>query len=518
MPTPTQKRSNAHSSVSVPEPVAGELRLLRYAAWAAIAVAIFVRVAMLSDKPFWRDEAWVAMLASDPMRAVFDARAVPVGFLLLTHFATWIPFVPPEVGYRFVPLLAGVAVVPLFAAAAVTLGASRRTGVIAMWLAVAMHPLVYYSRELKPYEIDLLLTLLLPLLAVRGFIESRAPARYGLMATLVLAPWISFAGLFPIGAVLAWGWLAWWKGMASELRRDWLVCSALFLWSFGFVFVVVLDSQSTSDVQFSFWSQYMIASASEPLSRALQAVQRYFTLSTEYPFGELRWPALLLAVLGGYAWARPHRMYLVWLAVSMAALCLTASAIDRYLVAEGRHLMFAIPVLVLWTANGLHEAARRLGPCAGTLAALGLPILVSLWWTWAQIDSRVGLYESKRSSFFKFDVLHDVDAALGVVVGEIPAGAPVMISNWNAYAFQFYARGRLPQAEYCPRYCFDFHARAEKWMRSVETRGYVLATDEERTLFINLSKRTGFAWRHRRVASGIDLWTIDRAKTPGTAG
>jgi hypothetical protein len=512
MSTRIKTRPNVAPAELAPETATGERRVLRYAAWAAIAVAVFVRVAMLSDKPFWRDEAWVALLAGDPMRAVIDARAVPIGFLLLTHVTAWIPFLPAEVGYRLAPLLAGIAVVPLFGALAAALGASARTGVLAMWLAVAMHPLVYYSRELKPYEIDVLLTLLLPLLAVRGFLDDSARARYGLMATLVVAPWLSFAGVFPVGAVLAWGWLAWWKAMSSELRRDWLICSGLFLWSFGFVFVVVLDSQSTSDVQFSFWHRYLIASANEPVSQALEAVQRYLDLSTEYPFGEFRWPALLLAAFGAFAWARPHRMYLAWLAVSMAALCLTAAAIDRYLIAQGRHLMFAIPVLVLWTANGLHEAALRLGPRAGMLAALGLPIVLSLWWTWAQIDSRVGPYQSSRPSFFRFDVLHDVDAALAAIDGEIPEGAPVLITNWNAYAFQFYARGRLPQAEYCPRYCFDFAARAEKWMRSVERRGYVLATDEEQNLLGKLAKKTGFAWSNRRVASGIDLWTIDRAK------
>lgn len=515
MPTRTEERPDNSPSESGCEPGAGEPRALRYAAWAAIAVAVFIRVAMLSDKPFWRDEAWVALLVGDPISAVLDARAVPIGFLLLTYLTAWFPGLPAEASYRLVPLIAGIAVVPLFGALAVTLGASRRTGVIAMWLAAAMHPLVYYSRELKPYEIDVLLTLLLPLLAVRGFLEGNARARHGLMGTLVVAPWLSFAGLFPIGGVLAWGSLVWWKNLASHLRRDWLVCCGLFLWSFAFVYVVVLDSQSTSDVQFSFWHRYMIASDSEPVSRAIEAVQRYVSLSTEYPFGELRWPALMLAAIGSVAWPRPHRLYLAGLAVSMAALCLAAATIDRYVVAQGRHLMFAIPVLVLWTSEGLHQGARCLGPRIGMLAAPGIPIVVSLWWMWAQVDSRIRPYQSTRSAFFRFDILHDMDAALPAIDGVIPAGAPVLVTNWNAYAFQFYARGRLPQAEYCPRYCFDFAARAEKWMRSLEGRGYILATDEERARLGALAKKTDCAWQTSRVANGVDLWVIDRASPRG---
>lgn len=486
--------------------------MLRWFLWGAVALAVFVRVAFLWSKPFWRDEAWVALLVDDPMRAAADARAVPVGFLFLVRLTSAIPL-PPEITYRIVPLLCGIAVVPLIAKLATALGASRRAGVIAAWIAAGLHPFVYYSRELKSYDIDLLLAVMLPLAALRGFTGS-APsgrARAMLAAGVVAGPWVSFAGLFPIGAVLSWGWLAWWKNLGATLRRDWLACSAAFLVSFGVVYVVALGAQSTSETQYRFWDRFLVSGGPSPFfSQAAESVRRYFSITLSYPFGETKTAVLLLATLGAWSWPRAGRAYFFWLAGSMAALCLAATAMDRYLVAQGRHLLFAVPAVVLCVAQGLDAIATRLGPRAGTVLALALPVLVSLWWTGEQIESRTKPYHSNWTRFFRYDVLHDVEGALDKVARGIPDGEPVLITNKNAYAFQFYRRGRLPQATYCERYCFDFRSKADEWLDGVNGRGWILMTDEEPSWFGKLIDKHGFTRRQRTVGSGIRLWQIDR--------
>jgi hypothetical protein len=488
-------------------------RVLRWFLWGAVALAVFVRVAFLWSKPFWRDEAWVALLVDDPMRAAADARAVPVGFLFLVRLTSAIPLLPPEVTYRIVPLLCGIAVVPLIAKLATALGASRRTGVIAAWIAAGLAPFVYYSRELKSYDIDLLLAVLLPLAALRGFTGS-APsgrARAVLAASVVAGPWVSFAGLFPIGAVLSWGWLAWWKNLGSTLRRDWLLCSAAFLVSFAVAYVVALGAQSTSETQYRFWDRFLVSGGSSPfLAQAVESVRRYFSITMSYPFGELKTPVLLLATLGAWSWPRAGRAYFFWLAGSMAALCLAATVMDRYVIAQGRHLLFAVPAVVLCVAQGLDAIAARLGRRAGMVLALALPVLVSLWWTGEQIESRTKSYHSNWTRFFRYDVLHDVEGALDKVARDIPDGDPVLVTNKNAYAFQFYRRGRLPQATYCVRYCFDFKDRADDWLDGVDGRGWILMTDEEPSWFAKLLDKHGFTRRQRTVGSGIRLWQIDR--------
>ncbi len=488
-------------------------RLLDRLLWGALALALFVRVAFLWSKPFWRDEAWVALLVDDPMRAAADARAVPLGFLFLVRLTSAIPLLPPEVTYRIVPLVCGLAAVWLIARLAVALGASRRTGVIAAWIAAGLHPFVYYSRELKSYDLDLLLALLLPLAALRGF-GGDAPsgrARAVLAGSVVAGPWVSFAGLFPIGAVLSWGWLAWWKDLSQPLRRDWALTSAAFLASFAVVYVVALGAQSTSEVQYEFWDKFLVSNGPAPFFvQAWEAARRYVSISLSYPFGELKTPALLLATIGAWTWPRSHRAYVLWLAAAMALLCLAATSMDRYLVAQGRHLLFAVPVVVLCIAQGLHELGLRLGPRAGTVVALALPIMASLWWTHEQIESRTKPYHSSWPRYFRFDVLHDVEGALDNVASDIPAGDPVLVTNKNAYAFQFYRKGRLPQATYCERYCFDFKDRTIEWLDGVEGRGWILMTDEEIPSMGKLLDKHGFTRRQRTVASGIRLLQIDR--------
>src|SRR4029079_14835025 len=135
---------------------AGERILLRRSVWfwAAIALAVAVRVAFLADKAFWRDEAWVALLVRDPLQAATDGRAAPFGFLLLTRLVAAISPGPPEITYRLIPLAAGVAAVPLVARLALALGGSRAVALTAAWLAAGMQGLVYYSRELKSYDLD----------------------------------------------------------------------------------------------------------------------------------------------------------------------------------------------------------------------------------------------------------------------------------------------------------------------------------------------------------------------------
>jgi hypothetical protein len=490
-------------------------RLLQLFLWGAIALALFVRIAFLWSKPFWRDEAWVALLVADPMRAAADARAVPLGFVFLVRLTSAIPLLPPEITYRVVPLLCGLAVVPLLARLATALGASRRTGVAAAWIAAGLHPFVYYSRELKSYDIDLLLAVLLPLAALRGFTGAAPSARARLVlgSSLVVGPWVSFAGIFPIGAVLSWGWLAWWRNLDWSLRRSWASCSAAFLLSFAVVYVVALDAQSTSEVQYQFWDKFLVTNGPAPFfTQAWESLRRYVSITLSYPFADLKTAALLLATIGAWSWPRAGRAYLLWLAVAMAALCLTAAAMDRYVVAQGRHLLFAVPVIVLCIAQGLHALGERIDRRAGTALVLALSVAVSLWWTREQIESRTRPFHSNWTRYFRYDVLHDMEGALDKIADDIPAGDPVLVTNKNSYAFQFYRDGRLPQATFCVRHCFDFRDRSIEWLDSLEGHGWILMTDEETTSMGKLLEKHGFARRQRVVASGIRLLRIDRTE------
>src|SRR5688572_17322562 len=145
--------------------------------WLALAAAVIVRVAWLADKPLWRDEAWVASLARDPA-LFFDRplRPVPVGFLGLSALTLRVPGLPPEIALRVVPLAAGLATVILLPVLARTLGARAGTASAVTWLAAGMPALVYYSRELKPYALDALATVVVAWVVWRAFEGDAQPA------------------------------------------------------------------------------------------------------------------------------------------------------------------------------------------------------------------------------------------------------------------------------------------------------------------------------------------------------
>lgn len=485
-------------------------RIARAALWAALAVALVGRVAYLDAKPFWRDEAWVALLVADSPPAQAMSRPVPIGFLLLAKATAALPALSPEVSYRLVPLLCGLALLPLLGRLGVALGVVPLTAVAAVWLAAGVTPLVYYSRELKPYGVDALLAVLVPLLAIVGFSGAtpRRAARWGFVASLAVAPWVSFGALFPIMAVLSWGWLVWWRHADRTWRRAWLLASVAFVSSFAAVYVLAVHDQIASPRLRFFWRKSLFADRGVSLPRRVAiATSTYFSLSLQYFFPQSERGYLAVAAIGALTWPKSHRAFLGWLYLGSAAFCISAAVVDRYLVADGRFMLFSLPPLMLWVANGVNDLGRRIRTPAGPYLALAFSIAVGFSWTVAAIRHRVE--EPYHSRVFRYDVLQDVDAIVGQASVLVPPDEPILISPRSAYAFQVYRRGRLPQAQYCERLCVDeFPAIAIRWLEQVEPRGWVILTDEETAELGPFFERAGFASHQRGTARGMFLWEL----------
>ena len=485
-------------------------RVARVALWGALAVALVGRVAYLDAKPFWRDEAWVAMLIADTPSAAALTRPFPIGLLVLSKATAALPALTPEVSYRMVPLLCGVAVVPLLARLGIALGAAPLIAVAAAWLAAGATPLIYYSRELKAYGVDVLFAVLVPLLAIEGFTGTtpRRAARWGLIACLAIAPWVSFASLFPIMAVISWGWLRWWPHADREARRDWLLASVVLVSSFAAVYVLTVQGQVASPRLRRFWRNSLFEERGVPVpQRIVAATSKFFTLSLEYFFPTSERAYLVAAVIGALTWPKPHRGFLAWLYVGGAALCIAAAAADRYVVADGRFMLFSLPPLLLWTVNGIGYLARRLRVPAAPYVVLALSIAIGFSWTVAAIRHRVD--DPYRSHPFRFDVQQDVDAILAPASRLVPPDEPVLISLHAAYGYQFYGRGRLPQATYCERLCLkEFPTVTRRWLEQLGPRGWVILTDEEPEILGPLFDDAGFAHRERGAARGVFLWEV----------
>ena len=484
-------------------------RTARLALAAAVVVGVVVRVALLGAKPFWRDEAWVVLLLGDPSSAVAGGRPVPLGFLWATALGWALPL-PLELALRWLPLCAGIALLPALARLAAALGAGATATVAAVWLAAGLPALVYYSRELKPYGLDALLAVVVPLLTLRGLDGSR-PARLALVGVLALTPWLTFGALFPVLAVLAWGWAARWRGLAADARRDWAIATGAFLVSVLGVWAFAWRGQVAGPGLRLFWTAYLLGGADLSLpQKVVAAAERYLALSMSYLFPlPLALPALALAIVGAATWPAPHRAFLLWLHLGTAAFCIAAVVTDHYLLAQGRLLLFVAPTLLLWIAHAFAEIGRWTR--AGSLV-LVIPITVVLWWSQQALAHRVWTSRSDPQLYFRFDVLHDVNVVVERAATLVPPGAPLLVSRYAAYAFQVYARGRLSQATYCKVYCADEAPLVGEWVAGVTDGGWVILTDEETAALHAYLIRAGFAAVPRATARGVQLWQITRTR------
>lgn len=477
--------------------------------WIAVLAGLVVRALFLADKPLWRDEAWVALSSAEPFAAAAAGRASPVGFLWLTRLVVSAVPLAPEISCRLVPLAAGVAAIAALARWALSLGASRTTATVVAWLSAGVPPLVYYSRELKSYELDFLLAIVAPMAAAAAFARSSsAAARAVFVVIAVAAPWLSFGGIFAVGAVFAWGWIARWRDLDRGARHWWVAATVLFLVSFLVVYVIALGAQSGDRWMHQYWSFHLTADRRLWLPvRFARSLWQYASETVDY-FFPASWPiAVALAVAGAGTWPRASRSQLAFLAAATACACAGAAAIDRYLLANGRLLLFAAPILLLWIAQGLVVLTERFRLRGAAVAAA---VAISLWWSGEAIRWRVGEVRTRQANFFRYDVLQDVDLAIEAAARLVPRGETVLVSRKASYAFQFYYDGEPIRAAFCVRDCRGAEQLARKWLRRVKHRGWILLTDEEVRPMREILADEGFKLREGAAVRGARLWEVRR--------
>ena len=484
---------------------------LRVAAWLAIALGIAVRIALLGDKPFWRDESWVAMMIESPLSRTLELRKpVPIGFVaLIQQLARIAPPLAVEWLYRLVPLAAGIATLPVLAALGRRLGANLWVTTAALWLAAGMPALVFYSRELKPYALDVLFAACVPWLVLRA-VQDQRPVGPALVAALMAAPWLTFGSLFPIAAVLSWAWLCHWGPGPWRLRAPALVASAGYAVSFACVWALAIRSQASNPGLLDHWSRKLLGGSG--WLELADVFERFVGKSFPYQFCEI-WPAAaVLGVFGLAAWPRGSRGVLAWWFGATAAITVVAALADRYVLVE-RLLLFTAPVYLLATAGGgvalASAAAGRRGPALAVAAAA----LVGVGWSAQALVHRVDVPPNDPERYFLFDVLHDVDPIIDQLERRVGQAEPVLFSPYSEQPFRYVRRGRLAQAETCHHFvCPEHDALVADWAPKVRSRGWlVLIEGEEETLFAQPLAEAGLRWHQAAAARGVRLWKVERS-------
>jgi len=169
---------------------------------------VFLRCWAVAQRPFWMDEAWVANAAVNlSYKELFFQTQLPIPplFGLVVKLTGTLPG-PAEFSMRLVPMLSGIGCVILSYLILRTLRVPRFTSLVGMAFCASSPMLVIWSRELKQYEVEALLSMLLALLIfkIRQSRSSRAwwGCTIAAVAVCLFGPWIGYGFLFAGAALM----------------------------------------------------------------------------------------------------------------------------------------------------------------------------------------------------------------------------------------------------------------------------------------------------------------------------
>jgi hypothetical protein len=353
----------AESSVRQERPVASGRAWEIIAVLGLTALAVVFRLADLSGRNLWTDEAWVALAALKPTasEALAAGQSTPPLYLL-SIWALAQVLGGSEAVLRSLSLAFGLGTVVLFWCLA-----RRLTGpapAIAGLAAVAFSPImVYYSKELKQYSGDAFFAVLLL------FLAERLRAAQGRKGWLLLAlagmvgAGFSHSLIFVLPVVLAALWIA----VPAPGRNRLALIAAL--WSAAFLALYIIFFRHQVDHQLvDYWSKDFPDFSGIPafIVWLAGAWRRYL----DYFLGEygVFWGTPLLALGVVHLCRRGQGLACLYLAGPLL-LAFLAAALHRYpFMAHyggSRLMLFSAPLLYLAVAAGgaafLHFLWQRRG-------------------------------------------------------------------------------------------------------------------------------------------------------------
>jgi hypothetical protein len=354
-------------------------RLCRLGAWLLVGVVLLGTATRLrcylSCHSYWYDEAYVLLNVShrtvgELLQPLDDQQAAPPLFLFVLR-GLYLLGGAPEWLMRLPAFVAGLAALAL-AVPLARFVIGRRSSLWVVGLGAICHHAVCHGCEVKPYAIDLLFAETVLLSTAVLLTEGTAPgwrmaARIALLVTGGIGPWLSYPGVFVLGAAAAaLLWQAWRRrsrslGWVAATLCVLVVSSSVALWYF------VARHQHTH-----YLDEYWAASFPD-LSSLLGAVKwsiGYLVHVGHYATTGLGAPLLLLALVG---WVRLGRrsVALLLLLTLPLALAWLAGAVRAYPLAD-RLVFFAAPCLWLPAAAGADLIVRSWAARRAVFAWLAL--------------------------------------------------------------------------------------------------------------------------------------------------
>jgi len=359
--------------------------LVDAAAWLVIGAGIFLRLRQYTlNLSFWLDEAMLALNITNRNFAGlahpldYDQGA-PLGFLWLVK-AIQTVLGNHEYSLRLLPFLAGCLALPVFWVLARQL--VKPVGALFALLLLAVSGYVIsYAAQVKQYELDMTIALLLYLFSMR--LLRAAPCAkcpvggkdVWLLAGLgALAIWCSHPAVFVlagIGSVLiAQAWLK------KDRRQALLYGLAAGFWMLNFAALYLIQYRGLASNSYltGFWADYFMPLSAAAPAWAFDSLAGLFVIPGGLQGG---WPsfamlALFLIGLVSLFWRDTRSGPVctlwvggwVWMFAISLALTLAASSLQKYPFG-GRMGLFALPGLLICAGEGLETlrvAATRTAP------------------------------------------------------------------------------------------------------------------------------------------------------------
>jgi hypothetical protein len=343
----------------------------------------------LSHRSLWLDEALIALNVlsrgyDQLLKPLWFQQAAPVGWLWAERSAVDL-FGRSEAALRLVALAAGIATLLAIWWAARRL-LSAWLVPVAVAAAASVPYLLYYSNEVKQYELDAAMALLLLLASLPLLQDQPSWPRLLIWSLLgAAAVWCSHPAVLVLGGYSA-------TLAARHLRRrHWKTLLQVggggLLWGASFLTVYLVSLRPVAKHNGSLYRYWQSGFTPRPLtpSAAIGWLGRRWAEFVHNPLGLAPVPAVSIAVLLGGAALLVHRRPQALLLLSPVPVFVAAAAARAYPL-QGRLLLVLVPTALLLAAAAPDWHGPRIALAGRVAGAVLLGVLL-----WAPTGRAIGL-------------------------------------------------------------------------------------------------------------------------------
>ncbi len=399
-----------------------------------IAVGVMLRlVQYASGRSLWGDEAKLALnIVNRSYPELFQVldydQVAPVGFLLVEKAIAQV-LGASEAALRLFPLVAGIGALTL------AYQLARRTlSPLAVPIALAFvafsSRLVYYSSEVKPYALDVALTL--AILAYGAFDPRTVTRTQAIRAALIgaIAVWFSYPAVFALAGV---GLVCIAPALAHQGRPHpkpirWEPTLLTVLpWALSFLVfyaVSVHSNTGNSTLQDSWASRRAFPASLPDLDWLFYSLKRMFEKPLSFPSPVLNYLAIVAWLVGSAAFFRRGRPGAYALLMSPLVMSLLAAYLNKYPF-YSRLIVFLVPLFAMVIAEGIATLLRLRWPAALAGMALAIALL------YLPVVTGSSVLISPR-------IDEDIRPLMGYVQQHRQPGDVLYVFQKSKFQFQFY--------------------------------------------------------------------------------